>query len=431
MFERRGIFTLFAAAALALALALPAAAQNVLPAGFAGKAVGEGGGSIKDEGGKLTIQGEGADEDNFFFVSREVTGNGNITARLNSATGGAEAGLEKAGLMIRGDLDPDAAYAMIHEQDENHGLALRWREEKGGDTAVEAGYARRTFPLWLRIQRVGNQVTGFFSSDGQLWSATSTKTVSLGNAAHFGIAVSSGEDEKMMTTEFDNVSVGTDLLVPGLQACGNANGVALTWQPVEGATGYLVFRGTPNIDRSSIKQDQLVQISKDPIAAGTTTFADTDAALQPGARAVYAVAPVMADGKQGPFTVALAGKAGPPVSPLPDYTVSVFGEHKEGDCPQGSVGAAMDAATGVVTLRGGGLDFWSGGEHSVWLTQKRTGNFRATVQILDFPLGVNPCCGKAGLFVRESLTRQTIVRDPSSSIGTRPEPRSGQACSSG
>ena len=33
-----------------------------------------------------------------------------------------------------------------------------------------------------------------------------------------------------------------DVLVTGLQACGNAGGVALTWQPVQGATGYLVFR---------------------------------------------------------------------------------------------------------------------------------------------------------------------------------------------
>jgi regulation of enolase protein 1 (concanavalin A-like superfamily) len=402
---------LFVMAALALAVALPATAQ--LPDGFTGKAIGDGSGSVKADGGKLTIQGEGADiaddQDHFFFVSREVTGDGTMTARLNSVSGGAEDGGEKVGLMVRADSDPDSAHAMIYESDDNYGLALRWRDAKAGDTPREAGYGFRRFPLWLRIQRTGNQVTGYISTDGQLWSPTRSKTIALGERASFGLAVSSHEDDRLMTTEWQDVSVSSDVMVTGLQACGNAGGVALTWEPVKGATGYVVYRGAPNIDQHSVKPDQLVQINKEPVAAGTPAYSDLDTALQPGSRAVYAVAPVMTDGKPGPLTIVLAGKSGPPVSPLPGYTVTVIGQHKEYNCAQGSTGASMDSA-GVITVRGGGHDIWNDGDHYVVLSRKLSGNGRMTIQPLDFALGINATgcgCGKGGLILVEKLAARS------------------------
>src|SRR5712692_6498881 len=128
MFDRRGILTLFTTAALALAHALPAAAA-VLPASFAGKAIGTGAGSMTDDGKTLTIKGSGAaiqdtDTDGFYFVSTPVSGDGNITARLTGATGGASDGGERVGLMIRGDLDPDSAHATVNESNNNYGLSL-------------------------------------------------------------------------------------------------------------------------------------------------------------------------------------------------------------------------------------------------------------------------------------------------------------------
>ncbi len=405
MLDRRGIFTLFATAALAVAVALPAMAATVLPSSFAGKAIGTGSGSLTDDGKTLTIKGAGADiqdadTDAFYFVSTPVSGDGNITAHLTGAKGGADDGGERVGLMIRGDLDTDSAHATINESNNNYGLSLNWRDAKGGTDTHESGYGFRTFPLWLRAQRTGNQVTGYFSTDGQLWSATNTKTVALGATANFGLAVASHDDSVTMTTTWDGVSAGTDALVSGLQACGNDAGVALTWQPVKGATGYLVFRGPANIDEHSVTREQLVQISKDPVAANTPAYSDLDSAVLPGTHAVYAVATVMADGKPGPLTIVLGTKSGPPVSPLPNYTVTVIGQHKEGDCPQGSVGASLDPATGVVTVRGGGHDIWNDGDNYVVLSRKLSGDGHMTIQPLDFALGVDATgcgCGKGGL----------------------------------
>ena len=151
MFDRRGILTLFATAALALGVALPAMAATVLPTGFAGKGIGAGTGSIKDDGTTLTIQGSGADiqdtdTDAFYFVSTPVSGDGSLTARLTSAKDGASDGGERVGLMIRGDLDPDAAHATINESNNNYGISLNWRDAKAGTDTHESGYGFRTFP---------------------------------------------------------------------------------------------------------------------------------------------------------------------------------------------------------------------------------------------------------------------------------------------
>jgi regulation of enolase protein 1 (concanavalin A-like superfamily) len=409
MFEKRGLFTLFSTAALALALALPAAAA-VLPTGFAGTAIGDGSGSVKDDNTTLTIQGAGADFadfdlDSFYFVGAPMSGNGNITARLTGATGGAEDGGERVGLMIRADADPDSAHAALYETNDNHQLTFAWRPDKAefvDATTRQGGYGSRAFPLWLRVQREGDNFTGFFSRDGELWRSTRTESVTMGAQANAGLAVASHDDSVTMTTTWESVTVSPALQTSGLQGCGNANGVMLTWNATGGAASYNVYRGAPGIGLTSVTKAQLAQVK-----TGVTdpSYTDADTALQAGALQVYGVAPVAADGTEGPITIVVAGRAGPAVSPLPDYTVSVFGTHAEGDCAQGSVGALSDATTGVITLRAGGLDFWSGGEHSVFLTRPMAGNFRATVQIMDFPLGVNPCCGKAGLFVRESLDR--------------------------
>ena len=129
MFKRRGICALFVSTSLALVVALPAMAATVLPSSFAGKAMGTGSGSLTDDGKTLTIKGAGADiqdadTDAFYFVSMPVTGDGNITAHLTGATGGADDGGERVGLMIRGDLETDSAHATINESNNNYGLSL-------------------------------------------------------------------------------------------------------------------------------------------------------------------------------------------------------------------------------------------------------------------------------------------------------------------
>jgi hypothetical protein len=103
---------------MAVLTALPAMAATVLPSGFAGKGIGAATGSITDDGTTLTVKASGADipddtADSFYFVSMPVSGDGNITARLTSATNGAGPG-EKVGTMIRETTDVDSAHALFN-----------------------------------------------------------------------------------------------------------------------------------------------------------------------------------------------------------------------------------------------------------------------------------------------------------------------------
>src|SRR2546428_1706649 len=155
MVKRQGLFMLYVIAALALVVALPAMAATVLPSSFVGKGIGNGGGSITDDGTTLTIQAKGADyedadTDSFYFVSMPVTGDGTITARLTGAKGGADDGGERVGLMIRETTDPGSAFAAMNETNDTHGLSLNWRDAKGNPGSHESGYGRWLVSFWFK-----------------------------------------------------------------------------------------------------------------------------------------------------------------------------------------------------------------------------------------------------------------------------------------
>jgi hypothetical protein len=402
---------LLVTAALALAVALPAMAQDQLPAGFFGKAIGEGGGgSVQVKGGVYTITGKGqnlwdVDNDHFFFVGKEVTGDGNVTARLLTSVGGDPTGWEKLGCMIRDSDAQNAVHATSYmNRPRGGGVYYLWRPVQDEGTSETSGFAPAVLPIWLRSQRVGNEVSGFHSQDGVLWQFTRTETINYADdKAIFGVHVMPHGADTTMTTTWDNIAVGEgQTQVTGLQACGNDNGVLLTWKPLKGAKSYVVARGPAGAGFGAVKLDQLSMINTDAVTQAS--FTDNSNTLQPGARHVYAVAAVMENGSQGPFTAVISGKPGPPIPPA-GFTFSVFGDHPSGDCARGDVGMEQDA-NGVITMRGGGFDVWDQKDHFTFLHQKVAGNTRVTATFLTRPTGVT-LASKAGIMVRDGLALDT------------------------
>src|SRR5262249_42623347 len=146
-------------------------------------------------------------------------------------------------------------------------------------------------------------------------------------------------------------------------------------------------------------------LNTDPVKEAS--FTDNADTLVPGQKQVYAVAAVTTgtDGKavEGPLVAVRTGKAGPPIAP-PGFTFSVIGENKEADCSVGSVGVEFDAASGAITMRGGGHDIWDAADDLVFLHQKMSGDFRITVKMLGQPLATSSW-SKAGPMIRETLDR--------------------------
>jgi regulation of enolase protein 1 (concanavalin A-like superfamily) len=406
MMTQRGLVAFVVTGVVALIVSLPASAQQ-LPQGFRSRDVGAPGvpGTARFDNGKFTLQGSGADlfgsnDDHFQFVSQEVTGDGTIVARIVSATGVADSGGQKNGVMIRENDTPGSPHATTYMSKRGSGAYFMWREAQDGDTQEISGFAPPVVPIWLRTQRVGNEFSGYVSYDGQLWIYTSTQNVSMAEKANFGIHVMSHDDGKLDTVEFDNVAALPGVTaVAGVQACGSENGVLLQWKPLKGAQSYNLYRGPESLEISAVKLEQLQKINADTVSQAS--FTDNSGDLKPGARYVYAVAAVT-NGQEGARVAVLAGKPGPSTPPA-GFNYTVIGDNNEGECALGSTGVAVDA-NGVITMRSGGHDIWDDGDDCTFLHQKVSGDFRITVAMLRLPSATSSWA-KAGPMVRESVDR--------------------------
>lgn len=179
-----------------------------------GSTLVKGSGSL-DGSGILTVKGSGkitGARDSFHYVYQPISGNASLTARVDSI-----ALLDNnaiSGLMIRDSLEPDAAQAVIStsivkaDRDENgngdkddtyYAAYFSWRMNKG-EAAVTLntsdypqdylpGQTDITLPVWLKLERVGNTVVAFTSSDGAAWRELARKTIAMGKDAYIGFAV--------------------------------------------------------------------------------------------------------------------------------------------------------------------------------------------------------------------------------------------------
>jgi hypothetical protein len=109
--------------------------------------------------------------DGFYFVQRQLTGDGRITVRVAAphTVAGGDGGdgptvpWAKAGLIVKAGTEPGSSYAAIMATG-RHGV--RMQHDYLHDTPGLPGAA----PRWLRLTRSGDTVTGEDSIDGVRWN---------------------------------------------------------------------------------------------------------------------------------------------------------------------------------------------------------------------------------------------------------------------
>jgi len=213
-------------------------------------AVGVAGSSLY-AAGVFTVTGAGADiqgtADAFQFDYMTVTGDCTIVARVVSVQN--IDGWSKAGLMIRSNLDANAANAFIAVTP-GSGVTWQSRSSSGGGTSWNQTTGLSA-PYWFKLVRSGTLFTGYRSPDGANWTPQGTNTITMSNTVLVGLALTSHNNTNLCTATFDNVTVQPGWpVVPaapaGLAAvAGNAQ-VALNWNAVTNATSYNVKRSTTN-----------------------------------------------------------------------------------------------------------------------------------------------------------------------------------------
>ena len=68
---------------------------------------------------------------------------------------------------------------------------------------VAGGTASGAIPnTWLRLVRVGNTFTGYWSNNGTSWNAIGSATFSMNSTVYFGMAVLSHDSTKLATAQF-------------------------------------------------------------------------------------------------------------------------------------------------------------------------------------------------------------------------------------
>jgi hypothetical protein len=147
------------------------------------------------------------------FVYRQLTGDGSITARVDSlANTNAWA---KAGVMIRDTLDAGSSWAYVLMSSANgaHFQArLGTNVTSATDTSVTlpANQTTLAVPGWVKIERKGNQFSGYFKSDaaGATWTAMvwNPQTNPMGATVYIGLAVTSHAANVVCAAGFSGVS---------------------------------------------------------------------------------------------------------------------------------------------------------------------------------------------------------------------------------
>ena len=163
-------------------------------------------------GGTWSIQaggsGIGSTSDQFRLISQSVSGDTQITTQVISQQ--ATSGSAQAGLMIRQTSDPTSPYYSVLLTNSN-GLIVLYRSAFGGTTATLSNVTISSLPLYLAIQRVGDQFQAATSSDGVTYTLVpgSTVIVPLPAAIMEGIAASSNTQGTLDTATYKSVSIGS------------------------------------------------------------------------------------------------------------------------------------------------------------------------------------------------------------------------------
>ena len=162
---------------------------------------------------QFSIRGAGADiwgnTDAFHFLYKELTGDGEITARLTHQTDPHN--LAKTGIMMRNTLDPASQHAFL-AINASGTQSFQYREETAGNTFnQQQETVDLETPNWLKLSRLGNTIYAFTSTNGQNWELWDELTLPMNETIYVGMAANSHDTGETLTAVFDNVQVYGDL----------------------------------------------------------------------------------------------------------------------------------------------------------------------------------------------------------------------------
>ncbi|HZO55650.1 MAG TPA: hypothetical protein VFB63_23270, partial [Bryobacteraceae bacterium] len=187
-----------------------------------------GGGTVPVPGG-YNVTGGGRDiggtSDQFQFSYQQRVGDFDLKVRIESL--GLSDAWAEAGLMARESLTGGSVFASAMATPTISGSYFQSRNTAGGTTTLSGSFPANFPNTWLRLQRVGNQFTGYASFDGQSWTLLGSATIAMPANIYFGFAVSSHNTNQATTAAFRDLSAvsggSAETLRPTIEPLGQSS----------------------------------------------------------------------------------------------------------------------------------------------------------------------------------------------------------------
>jgi hypothetical protein len=390
-------------------------ARAAAPAGWTAQDIG-----APRPAGKTAVEGSGADAvwavtgtgsdiwgsgDQFQFVYTPLNGDGGISARLLSQSGGNPDGWAKTGTMLRESTSAGSRCAYMPYTNGNK-FQASWRAQ-AGQTPVSNGLDRvgRTLaagPIWIRTQRRGHRFEHLISNDGQNWQLIGAMNVDIPPTKPVlaGLCASMHGGSRPVVARFDNVSVSDELLGPTpsgptpVQADPGNGTVLLTYGGVEGALGYNVYRRTVGEPPSS-----RVRLNAQPHPYTWFTDSGDGAGLPNGTHYLYSVRGVF-KGRGGQLA---ESKQSVEVMAAPQLEIARgFLLHYWNTL----IPAAVELRYGMLAFRVNGTDIWDVADSGAYFAAPVTGDYSFSLRVVEKPQADMPNTSgnvKAGAMIREGV----------------------------
>ncbi len=157
----------------------------------------------------------GTANDYFRFACKRLDGDGSMIVKVNSLN--ATHQWAKAGVMIRETLETNSTRAHMITTPIGR-LAFENRATTGGASAsVYSAVGAFPLPIWLKLERKGNQFTGYHSADGTNWvqqtnagggggASPNPQTINMGASVYIGLCVTSNNTVTAAVAELSEVT---------------------------------------------------------------------------------------------------------------------------------------------------------------------------------------------------------------------------------
>jgi hypothetical protein len=121
---------------------------------------------------------------------------------------GTPSGWVKAGVMVRQSTDPGSAHTMmVLTGGDGNGASWQGRLTDNASSENEDATDAVAPPYWVKVERAGNDFSGYVSADGETWTQMGTaRTVAMNDPVLIGLALTSHNASRATSAEFSNVS---------------------------------------------------------------------------------------------------------------------------------------------------------------------------------------------------------------------------------